>query len=53
MLIAFPSQQWLNERASRLRYTYSAYLLTHGLSHCGTHSEHGTKGTTQPTGSNS
>ena len=26
MLIAFPLQQWLHERASLLRYTYSACL---------------------------
>jgi hypothetical protein len=25
--IAFPQQQWLHERASRLRYTYSACLV--------------------------
>jgi hypothetical protein len=26
ILIAFARQQWLRERASMLRYTYSAYL---------------------------
>jgi hypothetical protein len=29
MLIAFSSQQWLRERASMLRYTYVACLVTH------------------------
>jgi len=28
ILISFPLQQWLNERASVLRYTYIAYLLS-------------------------
>jgi hypothetical protein len=27
MLIVFPRQQWLRERASILRYTYIAYLI--------------------------
>jgi hypothetical protein len=27
MLIAFPQQQWLNERASMLRYTYITCLI--------------------------
>ena len=27
-IIAFPLQQWLNERASMLRYTYTAYLFS-------------------------
>jgi hypothetical protein len=27
ILIAFPLQQWLHERASLLRYTYIAYLV--------------------------
>jgi len=27
MLIAFPQQQWLYERASMLRYTYTARLV--------------------------
>jgi hypothetical protein len=29
MLTAFPLQQWLHERASALRYTYSACLVLH------------------------
>jgi len=53
ILIAFPLQQRLNKCAPMLHYTYTACLVTHGLFHCGTHSEHGTNGTTQPTGSNS
>jgi len=28
ILIAFPLQQWLHERAAMLRYTYSVYLAT-------------------------
>ena len=28
ILIAFPRQQWLRERASMLRYTYIAYVIT-------------------------
>jgi len=28
ILIAFPLQQWLHERGSLLRYTYSACLVT-------------------------
>ena len=28
ILIAFPQQQWFHERASTLRYTYIAYLVT-------------------------
>jgi hypothetical protein len=28
ILTAFPLQQWLHERASILRYTYNAYLVT-------------------------
>jgi hypothetical protein len=28
ILIAFPPQQWLRERASMLRYTYVAFLFT-------------------------
>jgi len=28
MLIAFPMQQWLHERASMLRYTYTACFVT-------------------------
>jgi hypothetical protein len=44
ILIAFPLQQWLHERVSMLRYTYIACLVTHGLFHCGAHSEHGKKG---------
>ena len=27
ILLAFPWQQWLRERASMLRYTYIAYLI--------------------------
>jgi hypothetical protein len=27
ILIAFPLQQWLNERASVLRYTYAVYIV--------------------------
>ena len=30
ILIAFPLQQWLHERASMLRYTYSACLVNYG-----------------------
>ena len=36
ILIAFPLQQWLQERASMLCYTYIAHLVTHGLFHYGT-----------------
>jgi hypothetical protein len=32
MLIAFPRQQWLRERASMLRYMYIACLVTPELS---------------------
>ena len=53
ILNAFSLQQWLHECTSMLRYMYIACLVTRGLFHCGTHSEHGNKGTTQPTGSNS
>jgi len=28
ILIAFPQQQWLHERASMLRYTYIAYIVS-------------------------
>jgi hypothetical protein len=31
MLIAFPRQQWLRERATMLRYTYIAGLVGSGL----------------------
>jgi hypothetical protein len=31
MLIAFPLQQWLLERASVLRYTNSSYFVWNGL----------------------
>jgi len=27
ILMAFPQQQWLHERSSKLRYTYSACLV--------------------------
>jgi hypothetical protein len=36
ILIAFPRQHWLRERASMLRYTYIAYFiypLLHSLAH--------------------
>jgi hypothetical protein len=29
ILIAMPLQQWLHERASVLRYTYIAFILSH------------------------
>ena len=31
MLIAFPRQQWLRERASKLRYTYIAFVVKFGI----------------------
>jgi len=31
MLITFPLQQWLHERASLLRYTYTARLVLNML----------------------
>jgi hypothetical protein len=39
ILIAYPRQQWLRERASLLRYTHNSYLfclfsLTFSISHC-------------------
>jgi hypothetical protein len=38
MLIAFPLQQWLQECASMLRYTYIAYIVN--VKPVGTESEH-------------
>jgi len=34
MLIAFPLQQWVHERASVLRYTYIACLVFHAMCWC-------------------
>jgi len=34
MLIAFPTQQWLHERASVLRYTSTAWLVVINKTQC-------------------
>ena len=37
IFLAFPLQQWLHERASKLCYTYTACIVQYGNNHWGVH----------------